>query len=162
MYTSDSQKRQVTVKQLKQIQSWSDGTNSRTLKHMTMVAHVSVRVPGSVEVLVSPLGGVPVVAGGGVLLHGPSRVLELLLRVRHEGGLRVGGWWLVGGLLDRRLLEGHVRLVLGLRQARVGREWPWVRRRRGCDLGGCDVHADLTGAAPLLGDSATTGRRRNL
>lgn len=84
---------------------------------MTMVAHMSVGVPGGVEVLVPPLGGVPLVAGGGVLLHGPSGVLmELLLRVRHERGLRVGG------LLDRGLLEGDVRLVLGLRQARVGRE----------------------------------------
>lgn len=59
---------------------------------MTMVTHVSVRVPGGVEVLVSPVGGVPLVAGGGVLLHGPAGVLELLLRVRRVRGLRVDGW----------------------------------------------------------------------
>lgn len=72
-------------------QNRSDEKTSRALKHMTMVAHVSVGVPGGIEVLVSPLGGVPLVAGGGVLLHGPSGVLELLLRVRHERGLRVDG-----------------------------------------------------------------------
>lgn len=81
---------------------------------MTMVAHVSVRVPGCVKVLVSPVGGVPLVAGGGVLLHGPGGILELLLRVRYVRRLRVGGWRLVGGLLDRGLFKGHVRLVLGL------------------------------------------------
>lgn len=95
----------------RKLNSLSDAMTSRTLEHMTMLVHVRmrVRVSGSVEVLVLPLGGVPLVTGGGagVLLHTPGGVLELLLRVLHEAWLGVEGW----RLLDRRLLEGLVLRV---------------------------------------------------